>query len=102
VKAFRIVAPRMTEIVGIPCKAGAGEVLLKVEVVGYRRSDLSKYRGKNSMVSLPRIPGHEVAAMILECCTNVPAQWKPDTNVTLSPYINCEKCFICRRNRPNA
>jgi D-arabinose 1-dehydrogenase-like Zn-dependent alcohol dehydrogenase len=53
-------------------------------VVGYRRSDLSKYRGKNPMVSLPRIPGHEVAAMILECCTDVPGQWKPDTNVTLA------------------
>jgi D-arabinose 1-dehydrogenase-like Zn-dependent alcohol dehydrogenase len=54
------------------------------------------------MVSLPRIPGHEVAAVILECCTDVLAQWKPDTSITLSPYTNCEKCSICRRNRPNA
>jgi 2-desacetyl-2-hydroxyethyl bacteriochlorophyllide A dehydrogenase len=103
VKAFRIVAPRMTEIVDIPQpKPGAGEVLLKVELVGYCGSDLSTYRGKNPMATLPRIPGHEVAATILECGTDVPAQWKPVTKVTLSPYTNCGKCSSCRRNRPNA
>jgi len=102
-KAFRIVAPGKTEIVDIPPpKPGAGEVLLKVELVGYCGSDLSTYRGKNPMVSLPRIPGHEVAATILQRGTDVPAQWKPGTKVTLSPYTNCGKCPSCRRNRPNA
>jgi D-arabinose 1-dehydrogenase-like Zn-dependent alcohol dehydrogenase len=103
VKAFRIVAPRKTEIVDIPQpKPRAGEVLLKVELVGYCGSDLSTYRGKNPMVTLPRIPGHEVAATISDCGADVRAQWKPGTKVTLSPYTNCGKCPSCRRNRPNA
>jgi threonine dehydrogenase-like Zn-dependent dehydrogenase len=54
------------------------------------------------MVTLPRIPGHEVAGTILQCGTDVPAQWEPGTKVTLSPYTNCGKCSSCRRNRPNA
>jgi 2-desacetyl-2-hydroxyethyl bacteriochlorophyllide A dehydrogenase len=103
VKAFRIVAPGNTEIVDVPQpKPGPGEVILKVELVGYCGSDLSTYRGTNPMVTLPRIPGHEVAGTIFQCGTDVPAVWKPGTKVTLSPYTNCGKCSSCRRNRPNA
>src|SRR5580698_3773726 len=68
------------------------EVLLKVRMVGLCGSDLNSFRGKNPMVSFPRIPGHEVAATIV--ATGV--------NVTLSPYTSCGKCSSCRLGRPNA
>jgi D-arabinose 1-dehydrogenase-like Zn-dependent alcohol dehydrogenase len=38
------------------------ELLLKVRMIGLCGSDLNSFRGKNPMVTFPRIPGHEVAA----------------------------------------
>jgi threonine dehydrogenase-like Zn-dependent dehydrogenase len=102
-KAFRIVAPGQTEVVDVPLpKLGAGEVLLKVELVGLCGTDLSTYRGKNPLVTLPRIPGHEVAATVERCDSDVPALWKPGMKVTLSPYANCGRCPSCLRSRTNA
>jgi 2-desacetyl-2-hydroxyethyl bacteriochlorophyllide A dehydrogenase len=102
-KAFRITAPGQTEIVELPQpQPGAGEVLLKVNIVGYCGSDLNTFRGKNPMVSLPRIPGHEVAATIAAVGAGVPAEWAIGTAVTLSPYTSCGQCPSCRRGRANA
>lgn len=78
-----------------------GEVLLRVRMIGLCGSDLNSFRGKNPLVQFPRIPGHEIAATVVEA---------PDsqdvisigTNVTLSPYTNCGKCAACLRGRPNA
>ena len=43
-----------------------GDILLKVRMVGFCGSDLNSFRGLNPLVSFPRIPGHEVAATIVE------------------------------------
>jgi 2-desacetyl-2-hydroxyethyl bacteriochlorophyllide A dehydrogenase len=77
------------------------EVLLKVRRVGLCGSDLNSYRGKNPMVSFPRIPGHEVAATLVESSKTHP-HLKAGVNVTLSPYTQCGKCPSCLRGRPNA
>lgn len=74
------------------------DLLLKVRMVGLCGSDLNSFRGKNPMVSFPRIPGHEVAATVVQGNSNLAA----GTHVTMSPYTNCGKCASCRRNRPNA
>jgi threonine dehydrogenase-like Zn-dependent dehydrogenase len=79
----------------------AGEVLLKVRRVGLCGSDLNSYRGKNPMVSFPRILGHEVAATVLYDTPGRP-DLAAGTDVTLSPYTSCGKCASCRRDRPNA
>ena len=102
-KAFRITAPGQTEIAEIPQpQVGVGEVLLKVNIVGYCGSDLNTFRGKNPMVTLPRIPGHEVAATIVAVGAGVPPEWAVGTPVTLSPYTSCGTCPSCRRGRANA
>jgi 2-desacetyl-2-hydroxyethyl bacteriochlorophyllide A dehydrogenase len=80
-------------------KPAEGEALLKVERVGLCGSDLNSYRGKNPMVSYPRILGHEVAATVVE---SKDLRFAPGTNVTLSPYTQCGKCPACLRGRPNA
>jgi 2-desacetyl-2-hydroxyethyl bacteriochlorophyllide A dehydrogenase len=80
---------------------GAGEVLLEVKFVGLCGSDLNTYRGKNPMVTYPRIPGHEIAATIEEAGSDVPAEWQAGVNVTLSPYTSCGECAACRRGREN-
>jgi threonine dehydrogenase-like Zn-dependent dehydrogenase len=78
-----------------------GQILLQVRMIGLCGSDLNSYRGKNPLVSYPRIPGHEIAATILGSNPSRP-DLKPGTNVTLSPYTNCGKCPSCLRDRPNA
>ena len=82
-------------------RAGEGEVLLQVRKVGLCGSDLNSYRGRNPLVSFPRIPGHEVAATVAETNPLLP-EWPAGTAVTLSPYSNCGKCASCLRGRPNA
>jgi len=79
-----------------------GLVLLRVRFVGMCGSDLSSYRGKNPLVSYPRIPGHEIAATIETVGEGVPEKFQPGLAVTLSPYSSCGKCASCLRQRPNA
>jgi threonine dehydrogenase-like Zn-dependent dehydrogenase len=78
-----------------------GDVLLRVRMVGLCGSDLNSYRGKNPMVAFPRIPGHEVAATIVEGSAEYPGL-DAGVEVTLSPYTSCGKCAACLRQRPNA
>ena len=84
-----------------PADTGAGDVLLQVRKVGLCGSDLNSYRGRNPLVSYPRIPGHEVAATVAETNPLLP-EWEAGTAVTLSPYSNCGKCASCLRGRANA
>lgn len=79
----------------------AGQVLLRVRMIGLCGSDLNSYRGKNPLVRFPRIPGHEIAATILQPHSSRP-ELNAGTNVTVSPYTNCGACSSCRRGRPNA
>ncbi len=61
-------------------------------------TDLNTFRGRNAMVTFPRVLGHEVAAEIVEGGGELPA----GTAVTISPYTSCGVCASCRRGRPNA
>jgi threonine dehydrogenase-like Zn-dependent dehydrogenase len=79
-------------------EASGDSVLLKVEMVGLCGSDLNSYRGKNPMVSFPRIPGHEISATVVEGN----GSFENGTRVTLSPYTRCGRCAACLRGRPNA
>ncbi len=102
-KAFYITAPGSTSVGELPKPvASADEVLLKTRLVGMCGTDLSTFRGKNPLVSYPRIPGHEIAATIIETGSSVPAHLKPGMNVTIYPNTNCGVCASCRRGRPNA
>jgi len=83
-------------------KLGNGEVLLEIRVIGFCGTDLNTFRGKNPLVSYPRIPGHEIAATILEVGSGVPAELSIGRNVAVLPYNNCGVCASCRRGRPNA
>lgn len=80
----------------------AGDVMLRLQYVGFCGSDLSTYLGKNPMVRMPVIPGHEVGAVIEAVGSEVPEGLKPGMVVTVNPYTNCGKCASCRNGRPNA
>lgn len=75
-----------------------GELLLKVEMVGLCGTDLNSFRGKNPLVTFPRVIGHEIAATVVEGSLKLPA----GTRVTVSPYTSCGACASCRSGRVNA
>lgn len=91
---------QVTEI-GKPT-VGTGEILLRIKYVGFCGSDLNTYLGRNPMVKMPVIPGHEVGAVIEEIGEGVPAGFMKGMNVTVNPYTNCGKCASCRNGRVNA
>ena len=90
-----------TKTVNGPPVAGPDEVLLRVRKVGLCGSDLNSFRGRNPLVSFPRILGHEVAATVAEGNPRFP-EWGAGMDVTLSPGSNCGKCASCLHGRPNA
>ncbi len=75
-----------------------GEVLLRVQLVGLCGTDLSSFRGKNPLVSYPRVPGHEISATVADSGVGLLS----GTHVTLLPYTSCGKCASCLRLRPNS
>jgi threonine dehydrogenase-like Zn-dependent dehydrogenase len=102
-KGITIKQPLETEVVELnKPAAGNGEVLLKVKYVGCCGSDLTTYLGRNPMVQYPRIPGHEISAVIEAMGADVPAQFQPGQFVTVVPYTNCGQCPSCKRQRANA
>jgi 2-desacetyl-2-hydroxyethyl bacteriochlorophyllide A dehydrogenase len=81
---------------------GSGEVLVSVRHVGLCGSDLATFTGLNPLVSLPRIPGHEIGAEIVKAGPDVPADYAPGRRVIVVPYTACGHCTSCRQGRVNA
>ena len=101
--AFYITEPGSTKLGDLqPPPLSAGEVLLKTRLIGLCGTDLSTFRGRNPLVSYPRIPGHEIAASIVDLGSEVPSRFKSGMNVTVYPNTNCGVCASCKNKRPNA
>ena len=102
-KALQISGPGRVEVVDLPePSAEAGEVLLRMEYVGFCGSDLNTFRGANALAKSPVIPGHEIGAVIEAAGPCVPGFLQPGMTVTVNPYTACGTCPSCRRGRPNA
>ena len=102
-KALYITEPGQASIGEAPdVQAGPGEVLLKIEVMGFCGSDLSTFQGRNPLVSFPRIPGHEIGAQVKAVGVGVPESIQVGQKVTVSPYTSCGKCHACLNGRNNA
>jgi threonine dehydrogenase-like Zn-dependent dehydrogenase len=98
-RALVLKKPGDASVETIPSPVAApGELLLRVRMVGFCGSDLNSFRGRNPLVTFPRILGHEVSATVIEGDCSLPA----GTDVALSPYTSCGRCASCRRGRPNA
>jgi 2-desacetyl-2-hydroxyethyl bacteriochlorophyllide A dehydrogenase len=81
---------------------GSGETLLQIRMIGLCGTDLNTFRGKNPLVTFPRVLGHEVAATILQAGSGITDNLRKGTAVTLAPYTACGQCASCLRGRPNA
>ncbi|MDA7906320.1 zinc-binding alcohol dehydrogenase family protein [Mariniblastus sp.] len=77
-----------------------GEVLLKINRVGYCGSDLGAFKGLNPLVTYPRVPGHEIGATIVELGGDVEG-WIVGQEVLVIPYSSCGECSACRKERYN-
>jgi threonine dehydrogenase-like Zn-dependent dehydrogenase len=101
-KAFQITETGKTRIFEIEKPSPqAGEVLIRVAVVGFCGSDLNTFRGFNPMVTYPRIPGHEIAGVIEAVGAGVPENFHVGKSVLVLPYTNCGKCSACKQGRLN-
>lgn len=101
-KALVIKQPGVAAIEGVrEPEPKEGEALLRVRRVGLCGSDLNSFRGRNPMVSFPRIPGHEIAATIV-AMRGEAAGLAVGMDVTVLPYTSCGKCAACLNGRSNA
>lgn len=102
-KAVQIIEPGRVALAELPQPVcGPGEVLIRLDYVGFCGSDLNTFRGRNSFVEFPRIPGHEIGATVVAIGDGVPEGLTSGQTVTVNPYSNCGRCASCRRGRPNA
>ena len=91
--AFRIKSPGNVEVIDLDMpQLRPGEVLIKIDYVGFCGSDLNTFRGKNLMAISPVIPGHEIGGTIEAVGDNVPeGMFTKGMNVTVNPYTACGK-----------
>ena len=98
-KAVSLQSPGHAKLVDLPEPTRqSGELLLRVEKVGLCGTDLNSFRGRNPLVTFPRVIGHEIAATVVEGSRTVPA----GAHVTVSPYTSCGVCASCLSGRFNA
>ncbi|MFC2015352.1 zinc-binding alcohol dehydrogenase family protein [Chloroflexota bacterium] len=101
-KAVCIPAPGTIEIIDVAVPSpGPEDLLLEVHYVGLCGSDLGMYHGTFAIGSYPRIPGHEVSAVIMAKGEAVPDSLQEGDRVTLAPYSECGICPACRTGRQN-
>jgi len=102
-KAVVLEGPKRAVLAEVPEPGSPGEdeILLDVRRIGLCGSDLNSYRGRNPLVTYPRILGHEIAATVAVVNPKHP-EWTVGTAVTVSPYTSCGRCASCLRGRPNA
>src|SRR5690606_28715646 len=80
----------------------AGEVLLKVGMVGFCGGDLNGFKGLFPLQEYPNILGHEVGATVVSKGSDVPEHIRTGIKVTVYPYLACGTCVACRKGQPNA
>lgn len=101
-KAIQLEKPQSFRplVIDEPPPPGAGEALVRIHRIGICGTDYGGFLGKMPFYSYPRIPGHELGVEVLavgEGVTNV----QPGDRCSVEPYINCQRCYSCRRGLTN-
>ena len=101
-KALSLDSPKNWKRIDIPDpeKPGPGEALVHVHQVGICGTDISGYLGKMPFFSYPRIPGHELGVEVVDIGPGVSNVHVGD-RCSVEPYINCQKCYACKRGHTN-
>lgn len=101
-RAIRLEQPKDFRRVEIdePGRPGPWQALVRTHRMGICGSDVGGYLGKMPFFRYPRIPGHELGVEVLavgEGVTNV----RPGDRCSVEPYMNCGRCYACRRGNGN-
>lgn len=101
-KALQLTEPKVWTPLDVPepNQPGPGEALVRTHRIGICGTDISGYLGKMPFFKYPRIPGHELGVEVLavgEGVTNV----RPGDRCSVEPYMNCGKCYPCRKGNSN-
>ena len=98
-KALSLVAAGEVRVINVAePRRNDGDLLLRVDMVGLCGTDLNSFRGRNPLITCPRVLGHEVGATVLVGNDSIPE----GSHVSVSPYTSCGVCPSCRRGRQNA
>jgi threonine dehydrogenase-like Zn-dependent dehydrogenase len=102
-KAVVVQCPGEAKLIDVPePRKLEGDALLQVRMIGLCGTDLNTFRGKNPLVTFPRVLGHEVAATVLYAGGARSNGLRVGAAVTLAPYTACGQCTSCLCGRPNA
>ncbi|MBA4860563.1 zinc-dependent alcohol dehydrogenase family protein [Streptomyces sp. PSKA54] len=69
-------------------------VVVRVEATGLCRSDWHGWMGHDSDITLPHVPGHELAGVV-EAVGDRVARWRPGDRVTVPFVCACGSCPAC-------
>lgn len=89
----RFGAPPVVAEVPVPACPADG-VVLRVDATGVCRSDWHAWQGHDDGVTLPHVPGHELAGTVLEVGPDV-RRWRPGDVVTVPFVCACGRCSTC-------
>lgn len=87
-------APVVTEVPEPALPAGG--VVLQVQSTGLCRSDWHGWQGHDPDIVLPHVPGHELAATIVDVAPDV-RSWQPGQRVIVPFICACGTCEQCRQ-----
>ncbi|WP_142212875.1 zinc-dependent alcohol dehydrogenase family protein [Streptomyces sp. SLBN-118] len=76
--------------------AAPGGAVIRVEATGLCRSDWHGWMGHDSDITLPHVPGHELAGVIESVGEGV-VNWRPGDRVTVPFICACGRCAACAR-----
>jgi 2-desacetyl-2-hydroxyethyl bacteriochlorophyllide A dehydrogenase len=79
---------------------GPGEFRVRSVAVGICGSDLHAFDGRHPFISLPVVPGHEVAG-IIDAVGEGARGFQAGDRVLLEPNLICGRCFYCTSGRYN-
>ena len=77
-----------------------GHALVHMERVGVCGSDFHAFAGRHPIYTYPRIVGHELSGVLLECPVNT-LGLKVGDRCAIEPYMTCGRCRACVRGRNN-
>ncbi|MGC8550935.1 MAG: zinc-binding alcohol dehydrogenase family protein [Acidobacteriaceae bacterium] len=74
--------------------------LVRMERVGICGTDFHAFAGTHPICTYPRVLGHELSGMIVECPANERGLG-PGDRCAIEPYLTCGQCRPCRKGRRN-
>ena len=100
-KAIYVDEPMSLRIADVEKPAvGKKDVLIKIISAGICGSDIGIYYGTNSLVTYPRLIGHEFGGEVVEIGSEVQSI-KVGDFVAVDPVRSCGHCYACTHGRHN-